>query len=248
MASPHLLRARLQFLHDTAHVLFATSPAISSHLLATSTSLALENDVKLPDARRRDFCNGCGNIMIPGYSSQIATATTTTAAAAGRTRGSHVRRGRREGQRRPKGKRAEKETQHAPHQPRSAIEHKPNHARSAKELIHTCDVCGRKTRQPIPPPPPPPLRRKAKPKPRSAAQSQPSRETSEPVSTSANRTPSGESEKPASINAGSKKRAKARKRGGLQALIAKTKTEQSSPSAIGEAGFGLDLMDLMKSG
>lgn len=40
---------------------------------------------------------------------------------------------------------------------------------------------------------------------------------------------------------GSKKRAKARKQGGLQAMMAKTKPAETS------SGFGLDLMDLMKS-
>ena len=49
---------------------------------------------------------------------------------------------------------------------------------------------------------------------------------------------------PKSANAGSKKRAKARKRGGLQAMLAKSKTEPLGPSL---GGFGLDLMDLMKS-
>ena len=47
-----------------------------------------------------------------------------------------------------------------------------------------------------------------------------------------------------SANASSKKRAKARKQGGLQAMLAKSKTEPLGPSS---GGFGLDLMDLMKS-
>ena len=47
-----------------------------------------------------------------------------------------------------------------------------------------------------------------------------------------------------SANASSKKRAKARKQGGLQAMLAKSKTESLGPSS---GGFGLDLMDLMKS-
>lgn len=48
---------------------------------------------------------------------------------------------------------------------------------------------------------------------------------------------------PASANASSKKRAKARKQGGLQALLAKSKENASRGST---QGFGLDLMDLMK--
>ena len=49
---------------------------------------------------------------------------------------------------------------------------------------------------------------------------------------------------PKSANASSKKRAKARKQGGLQAMLAKSKTEPLGPSS---GDFGLDLMDLMKS-
>lgn len=44
-----------------------------------------------------------------------------------------------------------------------------------------------------------------------------------------------------SVNASSKQRAKARKQSGLQAMLAKSKTQSSSGS-----GFGLDLMDLMQ--
>ncbi|KAL8718170.1 MAG: hypothetical protein Q9225_004665 [Loekoesia sp. 1 TL-2023] len=48
-------------------------------------------------------------------------------------------------------------------------------------------------------------------------------------------------EKPASANASSKKRAKARKQGGLQALLEKSKGTESKSS-----GLGLELMDFMK--
>lgn len=48
-------------------------------------------------------------------------------------------------------------------------------------------------------------------------------------------------EKPASANASSKKRAKARKHGGLQALLEKSKGTQSQPGNL-----GLDLIDFMK--
>lgn len=48
---------------------------------------------------------------------------------------------------------------------------------------------------------------------------------------------------PLATNASSKKRAKARKQGGLQAMLEKSKAS-TGPSA----GFGLDLLDLMKQG
>jgi hypothetical protein len=44
-------------------------------------------------------------------------------------------------------------------------------------------------------------------------------------------------------NASSRKRAKFRKQGGLQALLAKSKEADTRGSAV---GFGLDLLDLMK--
>ncbi|MCJ1451589.1 hypothetical protein MMC28_001929 [Mycoblastus sanguinarius] len=49
--------------------------------------------------------------------------------------------------------------------------------------------------------------------------------------------------KPASTNASSKQRAKARKQGGLQAML-----EKSKMTANPSSGFGLDLLDLMKQG
>lgn len=49
--------------------------------------------------------------------------------------------------------------------------------------------------------------------------------------------------KPLAPNTNSKKRAKARKQGGLQAMLEKSKAS-TGPSS----GFGLDLMDLMKQG
>ncbi|KAL9597654.1 MAG: hypothetical protein Q9219_004981 [cf. Caloplaca sp. 3 TL-2023] len=52
---------------------------------------------------------------------------------------------------------------------------------------------------------------------------------------------SADSPKPASANASSKKRTKARKQGGLQALL-----EKSKGKTLGSTGLGLDLMDFMK--
>lgn len=48
-------------------------------------------------------------------------------------------------------------------------------------------------------------------------------------------------EKPASVNASSKKRARARKQGGLQALL-----ERSKEKDVNSSSSGLDLMDFMK--
>lgn len=54
---------------------------------------------------------------------------------------------------------------------------------------------------------------------------------------------SGNSPKPTAANASSKQRAKARKKGGLQAML-----EKSKASATPSSGFGLDLSDFMKQG
>jgi len=52
-----------------------------------------------------------------------------------------------------------------------------------------------------------------------------------------------EASKPPTTYTSSKKRANARKQGGLQAMLEKSKIPKSSSS-----GFGLDLLDLMKEG
>ena len=52
-----------------------------------------------------------------------------------------------------------------------------------------------------------------------------------------------QSQKATTTNTGSKQRAKARKQGGLQALLEKSRTT-TNPSS----GFGLDLLDMMKQG
>ena len=70
-----------------------------------------------------------------------------------------------------------------------------------------------------------------------------SAQTAPSVSGSANKTPSDmtQSARVGTASAGSKQRAKARRHGGLQAMLEKTKgSVNSSP------GFGLDLLDLMK--
>jgi ribonuclease MRP protein subunit SNM1 len=117
-----------------------------------------------------------------------------------------------------------------------------NHRRTdvkhqARAMVYTCASCSRTTRFPLTNSIPTAIRKKSKHDSRSASlqasltssalhKTQPSVEV--PISTS--------------VNASSKKRAKSRKQGGLQALLAK-KNESASTG-----GFGLDLFDLMKSG
>ncbi|KAI9773985.1 MAG: hypothetical protein M1839_001936 [Geoglossum umbratile] len=97
------------------------------------------------------------------------------------------------------------------------------------EMVYQCRACGRATRQALPKKPP---RRPAVPLPPTANTSIPTQHLGLDAAESAG---------PATANASSKKRAKARKQGGLQALLAK---RQRGDELSGD--FGLDLMDLMK--
>lgn len=104
-----------------------------------------------------------------------------------------------------------------------------------RAMVYTCDRCRRETRHVI--------TTAALPRvtPRRAEQSRlSSREVPERLSS----TPQSQASTPTapSANASSKKRAKSRKQGGLQALLAKNKEASQSSSG----GFGLDLLDLMK--
>ena len=100
-----------------------------------------------------------------------------------------------------------------------------------KAMVYKCGSCGRVTRFPLP-----------KTTPRSRLRSQPLG-----LSTGANITSASQTEAsstpitPLSTNASSKKRAKARKQSGLEAILAKKKASEANGS-----GFGLNLMDFMK--
>jgi ribonuclease MRP protein subunit SNM1 len=106
-----------------------------------------------------------------------------------------------------------------------------------KTVVYTCERCSRRTRQNINTAIP----RSSKTldttySPKASQIVTPLRATS--LNThSTSRTPSS-----ASVNASSRKRAKIRKQGGLQALLAKNKETDTR----GSTGFGLDLLDLMK--
>ncbi|ELR05787.1 hypothetical protein GMDG_01865 [Pseudogymnoascus destructans 20631-21] len=106
-----------------------------------------------------------------------------------------------------------------------------------RSMVYTCDRCKRKTRHVITTTALPRIN------PRRAEQSSlvsgeaPERLTSTPQSQAGTPTMP-------SANASSRKRAKSRKQGGLQALLAKNKEASQSSSG----GFGLDLWDLMNNG
>jgi len=105
-----------------------------------------------------------------------------------------------------------------------------------KAKVYSCLRCHRKTVQPV-------LARESK-----VLLKKPIVSKSQTIQHAASAAPASITEyasaTPKSANASSKKRAKARKQGGLQAMLAKSKTEPLGPSS---GDFGLDLMDLMKS-
>jgi len=106
-----------------------------------------------------------------------------------------------------------------------------NPSRAQKEIVYGCLRCYRETTQPLQTRTPKHVSRFTEPtKPSSAA------------AHTAKETRADDAKVTKSSNAGSKQRAKARKQSGLQAMLAKSKAQDSS----GSKGFGLDLMDLMQ--
>ncbi|OBT78975.1 hypothetical protein VF21_02401 [Pseudogymnoascus sp. 05NY08] len=106
-----------------------------------------------------------------------------------------------------------------------------------RSMVYTCDRCKRETRHIITTTALPRIT------PRRAEQSNLAPEEAPERLTSTPQSQAGTPTMP-SANASSRKRAKSRKQGGLQALLAKNKEASQSSSG----GFGLDLLDLMNNG
>ncbi|KZF21527.1 Rpr2-domain-containing protein [Xylona heveae TC161] len=245
------LTARLRYLQETAHALALTSPVVSARLLSQYQDVAFHNDLRLPDSLKRDYCHGCGNIMIPGLSCQLQVEN----AQAAKERSNRKRQlaktkaalnAATEVKLDGEVKGVSKAPATSSASPRLDLPTPaPVPSPTAKVMIYDCHRCGRKTRLPLPAP-------KRAQRPRNApakkinsfANLSPmpdvaSSDSSYGVSSTAEASTSNPT---STANASSKKRAKARKQGGLQALLAKKKQEESA-SKFG----GLDLMDLMKS-
>jgi hypothetical protein len=105
-------------------------------------------------------------------------------------------------------------------------------------MIYTCERCGRQTSHSINKPTPSRINPRNALQPRPSLAAAPDRPGT-PLSDSKAQIGASVA---VSANASSKKRAKSRKQGGLQALLAKNK--EASQSSGG--GFGLDLLDFMK--
>ncbi|CAG8952401.1 hypothetical protein HYFRA_00001148 [Hymenoscyphus fraxineus] len=124
----------------------------------------------------------------------------------------------------------------APSIPRSRRNGKSNgngNGSKSKAISYKCQSCHRITRHPI-------LNRQRRQKP--APKSSSSAHTLTPISSSNLQPKTNLSATAASsANSNSKKRAKSRKQGGLQAILAKKNSTEAASS-----GFGLDLLDFMK--
>ncbi|KAI9821919.1 MAG: hypothetical protein M1827_002501 [Pycnora praestabilis] len=219
MASP-AVTSRLGHLNNAAHSLAVNAPSISSYLFSQYNRFAFENELILPDARGQQICGACGNMMILGWTGHISMQTQTPLR-----------------QRKKPAK-----TQ------RGAINKSESHpivSKAERRMIYECSLCSRKTEHPI--------YRRSKQRPSESkrlyavtlASSQ--QASAMPASSMASPEPIPGAFKQGSNNASSKKRTKARKQGGLQAMLAKRKEEAAKNDTSG-GGFGLDLMDILKSG
>jgi RNase P subunit RPR2 len=204
--------SRLRYLDGAAHLLSVASPAVSAQLLFQYNKIASENELDSSDARKRSVCGACGNIMVPGWTCHVRSQSTGSK----RVSKKSLRKRRSSGRPRTT----------AP----GSVPGAGGSEMKGLEMVYECRVCGRATRQTSPKKPP---------------SRRPARNTAPMTSPSTPAKHLGvdamESPRPASTNASSKRRAKARKQGGLQALLAKRK------EGVEQTGdFGLDLMDLMK--
>ena len=211
------ITARARYLDESAHLLASTSPAISRHLNSKLHRVATDYNLSLPDAQQREACGACGNIMIAGWTSRT-----------------YVDRGR--------SSRSLKKSAN----PRTSATKSPSQKQTKGQIIkavcYECLICSRVTRQALPAP-------------RKAPIEKPEQVQVAKLGANASRRPSGANTTSESglvpplssfPNASSRRRAKARKQSGLQALLAKKK-EESLGSGF-STDFGLDLMDLMKTG
>ncbi|KAH8601323.1 hypothetical protein B0O99DRAFT_501592 [Bisporella sp. PMI_857] len=114
---------------------------------------------------------------------------------------------------------------------RAAATHQPSRSK-AKEIVYECDSCNKITRINVQPAE---ARKRARPSYSALGPVKSSTQATQPP-TKPEQTPSA-----TPANSSSKKRAKARKLGGLEALLANKKAFEARQS-----GFGLDLMDFMK--
>lgn len=205
-----------------AHALAATSPTVSAHLMTRLFKLSSDRGVNLSEATMA--CVVCGTITIPGWNSHVHTSSDHKL----KRKASKLLSARIEATPRPSS------------QAREEI--------SKLRVVYECWTCGRSTTQQVP-------RAKCKSSNRVRSRLASKNPASLPAqlaadvssSAAANVRSSPTSSALISQNAGSKKRARSRKENSLSVILAAKKKQDSSSGGRGN-GFGLDLMDLMKTG
>ncbi|KAI9790876.1 MAG: hypothetical protein M1816_004637 [Peltula sp. TS41687] len=206
---------RLRYLDESAHLLNNASPAISAHLMSQFYKVGFDHEMDISDARRRAACGACGSLHIPGWTSSISTAGKDPSKA----KGSH----------------ASKKVTSSPD--------KEQKSHREKKIIYACSTCGRETHQGLP------RRLRIEPKQPQVRTVESAASALQQVSRQRSlRPPEGAGavvSKSKTINDSSRRRAKARKQGGLRALLSQ-KQAQSSSGNNKSKDYGLDLMDILK--
>ncbi|KAI1869173.1 uncharacterized protein JN550_005803 [Neoarthrinium moseri] len=119
------LAASLGFLTDAAHLLSATAPEASAHLMSRRNALMFENDLPLPEKQRQHACGCCGHILVPGKGDTLKLEAANA---------------------------ARKQQKPSPGQGTKAQPRKQQQAPSVTgtHKILTCSRCGRYTKMPVP--------------------------------------------------------------------------------------------------
>lgn len=210
--APPATKARLNFLAASAHLYSSTAPATSAHLMLECKRVAANSEIQMKQTGSKPACDACGTDLISGWTSRTFIASP-----------------RRSKKTKPKSKKAVQTTQRA----------------GSKLVISKCLVCRRSTKTQLMTTTRLTATRPAVggakvsgsvPLPSTASlPTEPNPKTADLDRQELHNLPLP------SANLNSKKRAKARKQGGLQAMLEKSKTIETHSS-----GFGLELTDLLK--
>lgn len=211
------VQARLKFLDTAAQFYSSTAPATSAQLMRERQGLVADHNIKLREAEVRGSCQACGTIVTPGSNSQTYIVFEPIKSAKSRS------------QRRKHG--SDEDTAQIAH----------GGGETNKIAIRKCLACHRSTRIPLLLP--------SKPSVGSAGRQSSAQGVSHPDSFTGNANKSERftvedkaSQQTSLANSSSKKRAKARKPGGLQVMLDQHNARQNQLSSL-----GLDLMDIMKA-
>jgi len=211
------LSARLKYLNESTRALALLAPVTSSSMGAEIGRLARDHRLKMPESYRNEICAACGSVFIPGNSCTVSVKPQRVDARSDKIKMSKLK---------------------------SAKASNNSTVKLGKIVLRTCLRCGRRTRSAsLPPKPVTNVKKRSEISAKTPTSTvgngvvelahQGARTIAEFNGTS--KTPSG--------HPGSKQRARARKQGGLSAMLAKNKAAGAS-----EGGTALNLMDFMKFG